>query len=911
MPTAIWGESEPISDEAYPLTLLRQLVAQMMEQFSAQGACLALYDEHIRQMVVRLHLRMPAVPAPVAGADIDEIETVPLGRRKAPGVPASPGFGTGRMRRLTRPLTGLESLATTSPAALFPLGESYAQGQGLIGITWRRNEPFFFRREEVAALPTSDVLLNERDGSGDQRDQANQGYAQPTWFLAAPILEPVTLSEAQTRTPVPRTRQTLGVIVLYQTTPAPGFNTKSLSEIVLAAERIGLYIQNDRLRRAREQTNVYIQRLKEISGAFPSQVALSRLVDEVHRFIKAIVPDVESILLTFYDRDTGKIYDVFAVDHGTRISSLDEHPRIFDPDDRPVWWNITQKEQRQVLLSTDQMEADQFAPYDELLHGTWGDQTSAQSFLLLPMMMFTRVAGSLAITSFKPDAITREKALVLETMVQMITVSTENSKLYDRSLRSVQKARQREESLAVMNSALLAISAVLNLSELLNKFVETAARLAGAEMCTFFQLSPNGEELVAQAIFDSTGKWREIARSQSQLQDEPQHNELIEMIRLPFQQQLLARTVDQSSFFYLDDTMVEELQQASGEGGKIFLNETHKHKLLMIPVRYQTEMVGILAVHTPSQDRNFRPKEVSTLLAISAQAASAIRNAQLFEEIRDANAELRRMDRLKDEFIVTASHELRTPLSAVSGYASLLKRQSARITSQQALRYATKIGDATQQLIALVSNMTDAAKIGAIDRKLELQAGPVQMLTAAQIAMAMISVNVEQKITMQIDPNLWVYCDAMHLRQVLTNLLDNAAKYSPPTGHITVTATATRLSDLPEKQQDYHKIANGEDDEIVLVHVCDEGDGIEMDEQEKIFEKFVRAPRSLTTPVRGSGLGLYICRRYIEAMGGRLWLEMSIPGEGSIFAFYLPRIEAPIITKEEDEMELEAEYLDS
>jgi signal transduction histidine kinase len=87
---------------------------------------------------------------------------------------------------------------------------------------------------------------------------------------------------------------------------------------------------------------------------------------------------------------------------------------------------------------------------------------------------------------------------------------------------------------------------------------------------------------------------------------------------------------------------------------------------------------------------------------------------------------------------------------------------------------------------------------------------------------------------------------------------------------------------------------------VVLVHVYDEGEGILPEDQEKIFEKFVRAPRSLTTPVRGSGLGLYICRRYIEAMGGRLWLQQSIPGEGSSFSFYLARIGAPIEKSKDD-----------
>jgi len=199
--------------------------------------------------------------------------------------------------------------------------------------------------------------------------------------------------------------------------------------------------------------------------------------------------------------------------------------------------------------------------------------------------------------------------------------------------------------------------------------------------------------------------------------------------------------------------------------------------------------------------------------------------------------------------------------------------------------------------------LTEAAKIGALDKKLEIQLGPVQLLTAAEMAATMLSINIEQKITLHIEDDIWLQCDAMRLRQVMTNLLDNAAKYSPPDGRIIVTGSATTLSQLPEDQVDYTQIAEGFDPSVALVRVCDEGEGISPDDQQKIFEKFVRASRSLTTPIRGSGLGLYICRRYIEAMGGRLWLEQSIPGEGSVFSFYLPCIDPPIGKSVDDEPE--------
>ncbi|MGH2481110.1 MAG: sensor histidine kinase, partial [Ktedonobacteraceae bacterium] len=300
---------------------------------------------------------------------------------------------------------------------------------------------------------------------------------------------------------------------------------------------------------------------------------------------------------------------------------------------------------------------------------------------------------------------------------------------------------------------------------------------------------------------------------------------------------------------------------------------------------------------------------ISILMAISAQAAGAIRNAQLFEQIQEANAELQRMDKVKDEFIMTASHELRTPLSAISGYSSLLKKQSEseRINFPQILKYANKIVGSTQQLKDLVDNMTQAARLGALDKKLELQLVPSQLLAATELATTMLNINIDQLITVEIAPDLWVCGDTLRLRQVISNLLDNAAKYSPPRGRILISARVTTLSQLPENQVDYTILTSGADPEVVVVRVCDEGEGIAPEDVEKVFEKFVRAPRSLTTMVRGTGLGLFICRRFIEAMGGRLWLECSVPGKGSIFSFYLMRAPQPAEMREHDESESDTE----
>ena len=406
-----------------------------------------------------------------------------------------------------------------------------------------------------------------------------------------------------------------------------------------------------------------------------------------------------------------------------------------------------------------------------------------------------------------------------------------------------------------------------------------------------------GENFVSQAVYAKESIPLQDGNEQflsNLIHNKNEHTDLIGQIELRYKDSSLEQLVNEA-FFYLEPHMIEDLARQSPDSGAIYLLETNSQRFLMLPVRYQTELIGLLSVHVTQQNQKLRPNEVGMLLALCAQAASAIRNAEAYTE-------LERMDKLKDEFLVTASHEFRTPLSAISGYASLLKRQSGRINPQQIMRFATKIAGATQQLSDLVANMTDAAKLGGVDKKLDLQIGLVEIRAAVEMAVSMLSVNIEQKISPYTEPDLWVTGDPLRVRQVISNLLDNAAKYSRPDSSITIVATATTLSQLPLKQEDPSLLFNSNGDKpVILISVIDEGEGIHPEDQQKIFEKFVRAPRSLTTPIRGSGLGLYICRRYIEAMGGKIWLAKSDPDNGSIFSFYLPRVNSPIGTEEQDE----------
>src|SRR5216683_3277503 len=275
-------------------------------------------------------------------------------------------------------------------SALFPIGAAFPFGQDLIGYTWRKNEPLILRHDDYIES------FQPVEQAAFPLDMA------PSWYLSVPILGPEFSYETYERK---LHAKVFGIVVLYQLGTGVGFQQKQRIEALQFTERIALYIENDRLRHLHLRTSDYMKRLQHISAAFPTAVKLSNLVQDVYQFVTNVV-DVSSMLLTLYDRDTEKIYDVFAIDHGKRNDLLLEQPVVALREDRRVWWQVTQEEKRTLLLRLGEQEHGNYGRYEELLKGTWGDQGKAEAFLLLPMKMFTRVVGSLCLTSSRSDAYT-------------------------------------------------------------------------------------------------------------------------------------------------------------------------------------------------------------------------------------------------------------------------------------------------------------------------------------------------------------------------------------------------------------------------------------------------------------------------------------------------------------------------
>jgi signal transduction histidine kinase len=235
--------------------------------------------------------------------------------------------------------------------------------------------------------------------------------------------------------------------------------------------------------------------------------------------------------------------------------------------------------------------------------------------------------------------------------------------------------------------------------------------------------------------------------------------------------------------------------------------------------------------------------------------------------LRDLTEE-RGIEKLKSEFVATVSHELRTPLAAVYGAAMTLRRQDVDLDEDHRRRLLAVIAGESDRLARIVEQVLAASRLDSGSFAFAVEHCHPGPLALEVVEAARVHAPDGVAIDLAPDRDLpEVAADPDMLRQVLANLVENAVKYSPEGGRVHVSL--------------------GRHEGRVLFSVRDEGLGIPLREQERIFEKFFRLDPNLTRGVGGTGLGLYICRELVRRMGGRIWVA-SREGEGSTFFFELP-----------------------
>lgn len=261
-------------------------------------------------------------------------------------------------------------------------------------------------------------------------------------------------------------------------------------------------------------------------------------------------------------------------------------------------------------------------------------------------------------------------------------------------------------------------------------------------------------------------------------------------------------------------------------------------------------------------------------------------------ELERANAELKELDRLKSDFLSNVSHELRTPLTSISSFTEILIDQDMQLDEAQRTEFLEIISSQAARLTRLISDLLDLSKIEAGEFKCHLQSIELEDVVRPVLeTLSTIASDAGVEIVDQVgDDTPTILGDFDRLSQVVTNLVDNALKFTDKGGRIVVRAEVSehrRGSSWQNKDFAGMEADTPEAEEYVIVSVEDSGCGILPEDQKRIFEKFGQVGNVLTNKPKGTGLGLTICGTIVVHHGGALWVESEV-GKGSRFSFSIP-----------------------
>jgi signal transduction histidine kinase len=283
------------------------------------------------------------------------------------------------------------------------------------------------------------------------------------------------------------------------------------------------------------------------------------------------------------------------------------------------------------------------------------------------------------------------------------------------------------------------------------------------------------------------------------------------------------------------------------------------------PLLLGSRPIGMVAV-LRREPEAFEPDEIELAALLGRLVGAGVQNIRAYEAERETVAELRRLSALRADFVSLVSHELRSPMAAVIGAARTLQDRWRELSPEQRTSFLALIGDETSRLATLIGDVLDTSRIEAGTFSYTFSDVDLAQLVRDTVALVSLGQDEIGVLAKANDSVPRVRADRERLKQVLTNLIENAVKYSPPGEQVEVSVWAE----------------NGR----VCVTVADSGPGIPTEQHGLIFEKFGRANVGSGKP--GTGLGLFIARSIAEAHGGSLGVR-SAPGKGAVFTLELPQ----------------------
>jgi signal transduction histidine kinase len=469
--------------------------------------------------------------------------------------------------------------------------------------------------------------------------------------------------------------------------------------------------------------------------------------------------------------------------------------------------------------------------------------------LAIPLIRAGEAIGVVIIRRTEVRSFTDRQIDLLRTFATQAVIALENTRLF-----KAEQARARELAEALQQQTATAdvlkvISrSTFDLQAVLDTLLSSAIRLCGTERGMIFRY--DGESCRAVAAHNLPREFLELWE------------------RTPVRAgrgTTVGRALLECRPVQIVDVQ-KDPEYAFDEAQKMFAFRT----VLAVPMLREGIPQGVIGL-IKTEVEPFTDKQIALVESFADQAAIAIENVRLFDEIQDKSRQLAEASERKSQFLASMSHELRTPLNAIIGLTEMMVTNAASFGTEKALEPLRRVNAAGTHLLSLINEVLDLSKIEA--GKLELNPEPVNLArlidevigTAGQLAEKN-----QNGLVVEAKENMGALnADSMRLKQILLNLLSNACKFTKE-GEI-----ALRV----------RKVADGRD--WVELAVADTGIGLTAEQQAKLFQEFTQADSLTARRYGGTGLGLALSRKLARMMGGDVTVT-SEPSKGSVFTVRLP-----------------------